>query len=85
MSAVEIHYLNCFTCNTRVPAGWRTGTLCLLIETGQGLVLVDTGPGREDTPAGRASYARFRWSTTRRWTDLAYVRRHIAHQPEFAL
>jgi glyoxylase-like metal-dependent hydrolase (beta-lactamase superfamily II) len=45
---MDIHFLNCFTCNARVPAGWRTGTLCLLIETAQGPVLVDTGLGLAD-------------------------------------
>jgi glyoxylase-like metal-dependent hydrolase (beta-lactamase superfamily II) len=43
-----IRYLNCFTCNARWLADWKTGTLCLLVETRQGLVLVDTGLGRED-------------------------------------
>ncbi|MBN1138705.1 MAG: MBL fold metallo-hydrolase [Anaerolineae bacterium] len=43
-----VHFLNCFTCNARVPSDWRSGTICLLIETNQGLVLVDTGPGRDD-------------------------------------
>lgn len=43
-----IRFLNSFTCSTRVPSDWHTGTLCLLIETNQGLVLVDTGPGLDD-------------------------------------
>lgn len=43
-----IHFLNCFTCNARWPRGWETGTLCLLVETNQGLALVDTGLGLED-------------------------------------
>ncbi|MCA1953915.1 MAG: MBL fold metallo-hydrolase [Anaerolinea sp.] len=45
---MTIHYLNCFTCNARLPRRWRTGTLCLLVETAQGPVLIDTGPGRDD-------------------------------------
>jgi glyoxylase-like metal-dependent hydrolase (beta-lactamase superfamily II) len=45
---MTIHFLNCFTCNARVPSGWRTGTLCLLVDTNEGLVLVDTGPGLDD-------------------------------------
>jgi glyoxylase-like metal-dependent hydrolase (beta-lactamase superfamily II) len=45
---MTIHTLNCFTCNARIPASLRTGTLCLLIETGQGLALVDTGLGAQD-------------------------------------
>ena len=30
-----------------MPPYWRSGTLCLLIETAQGLVLVDTGLGQD--------------------------------------
>ena len=45
---MAIHFLNCFTCNARVPSDWCTGTLCLLIETDRGPVLVDTGPGLGD-------------------------------------
>ena len=143
---MEIHFLNCFTCNARVPADWRSGALCLLIETEQGLVLVDTGPGREDYAHRTGIMRAFQVVTIvpldpqeaavhqvarlgyqpeevrhvvlthmhfdhcgglpdfpqatvhlhrreleaftgrpRRWTDPAYVRRHIAHQPEFAL
>jgi glyoxylase-like metal-dependent hydrolase (beta-lactamase superfamily II) len=53
---MTIHFLNCFTCNARWPKGWGTGALCLLVETDQGLVLVDTGLGTED-------YARPVWFT----------------------
>lgn len=45
---MSIHFLNCFTCNARVPVHWRSGALCLLVGTDQGLVLVDTGLGQED-------------------------------------
>ncbi len=45
---MTIHFLNGFTFNARVPSSWRSGTLCLLIETSDGLVLVDTGPGAAD-------------------------------------
>ncbi len=45
---MTIHYLNCFTCNARFPRHWRSGTLCLLIENNDGLVLVDTGLGTCD-------------------------------------
>lgn len=142
--SVTIHFLNCFTCNFRVPSNWRSGTLCLLIETAQGLVLVDTGPGQHDyirrpgiirvfqvvtnvpmnpqetavrqvTRLGykpidvrhivlthmhfdhcgglsdfphatvhvhKREYEAF-MGFPRRWTDMAYVRRHISHRPEF--
>ena len=143
---MTIHYLNCFTSHARVPTSWHTGTLCLLIETDRGLVLVVTGLGNDDyihqtgilrlfqivtivpldpdetaihqisrlgyTPADvrhivlthmhfdhcgglpdfphakvhvhRREYQAFTGSR-RHWTELAYVRRHIAHQPELAL
>ena len=45
---LSIRFLNCFTCNARYPAHWHSGTLCLLIDTDQGLVLVDTGLGTKD-------------------------------------
>ena len=45
---MTIHYLNCFTCNARFPRHWRSGALCLLIESDHGLVLVDTGLGTRD-------------------------------------
>ena len=143
---MTIHFLNCFTCSARVPSSWHTGTLCLLAETAQGLVLIDTGPGRNDyvhppnilrvfqvitkvpmdaeeaavLQVARLGYnpedvrhvvlthmhfdhcgglADFPKATVhvhrreydafmgwpRRLSDLAYVRRHIAHQPDFAL
>jgi glyoxylase-like metal-dependent hydrolase (beta-lactamase superfamily II) len=45
---MAIHYLNCFTCNARFPRHWRSGALCLLVESNDGLVLVDTGLGTRD-------------------------------------
>ena len=142
----RISFLNGFTCNARLPSHWRTGALCLLVETNQGLVLVDTGLGQDDyvhkpaivrifqalmvTPldpqeaiarqlarlgheprdvrhfvlthmhfdhcGGLADFPQATVHVHRReyesfvgrprhWTDLAYVRRHIAHGPQFAL
>lgn len=45
---MTIHLLNCFTCNARWPSSLKTGMACLLVETDQGLVLVDTGLGLDD-------------------------------------
>jgi glyoxylase-like metal-dependent hydrolase (beta-lactamase superfamily II) len=143
---VATHFLNCFTCNARAPSHWRSGTLCLLTETNQGLVLVDTGPGQNDyvhrpgimrafqvvtivpmnsNEAAVRQIAQLGYAPEdvrhivlthmhfdhcgglpdfpharvhvhgreveafagrpRRWTDLAYVRRHIAHHPQLVL
>ncbi len=143
---MSIYGLNCFTCNARVPSSLRTGMLCLLIETAQGLVLVDTGLGQDDylhrsailrlfqvvtivplnpeeaaarqlirlgyqvedvrhivlthmhfdhcgglpdfphakVHVHRREYEAF-LGPLRRWTDVAYVPRHIAHGPDVAL
>lgn len=45
---MTIRLLNCFTCNARWPSKMKTGTLCLLIESNHGPVLVDTGLGLQD-------------------------------------
>lgn len=45
---MTIHLLNCFSCNARWPSKLKTGMVCLLIETDQGLVLLDTGLGLGD-------------------------------------
>jgi len=143
---MTLHFLNCFTCNARVPSSWLTGTLCLLAETAQGPVLIDTGPGIDDYahPPGilrvfqvitkvrmdadeaavrqvarlgynpedvrhvvlthmhfdhcgglrdfpdatvhvhQREHQAFR-GRPRQFTDLAYVRRHVAHRPKLAL
>lgn len=140
---MTVHALNCMTCNARVPRGLRTGALCLLVETAQGLVLIDSGLGLADYRRPPAILYAFRLVTlmpfdpddtaARRvarlgyvpedvrhivlthmhfdhagglpdfphatvhihrrefdafrgrphtWLDLAYVRRHLAHQPD---
>ncbi|MFZ5908716.1 MAG: MBL fold metallo-hydrolase [Chloroflexota bacterium] len=53
---MSIHLLNCFTCNARWPSKLKTGMACSLVETNQGLALVDTGLGLGD-------YARPTWMT----------------------
>ncbi|KAF0108882.1 MAG: hypothetical protein FD146_768 [Anaerolineaceae bacterium] len=45
---MTIHLLNGFTCNARIPRHWECGTLDLLVETSDGLALVDTGLGADD-------------------------------------
>jgi glyoxylase-like metal-dependent hydrolase (beta-lactamase superfamily II) len=45
---MPIHFLNTFTCNAHFPKKWKTGLLSLLIESDQGLILVDTGIGTGD-------------------------------------
>jgi hypothetical protein len=45
---MTIHFLNGFTCKTNFPYHWECGTIELLIETDDGLVLVDTGLGTGD-------------------------------------
>ncbi len=52
---MTIHLLNCFTCNARIGR-LKTDMVCLLIETREGLVLVDTGLGLGD-------YAHPSWMT----------------------
>lgn len=42
---MSLHFLNTFTCNAHYPRHWQTGLLSLLLETEQGLVLVDAGLG----------------------------------------
>jgi len=44
---MSIRLLNCFTCNARI-GNLKTGMVCSLIETDDGLVLVDTGLGLGD-------------------------------------
>lgn len=143
---MTIHIFNGFTCDARWPSKLKTGLVCTLVETQQGLVLIDTGPGLEDYAhphdmlrliqvitsvkmdsreaavnqiqrlgfkpeevrhivlshmhfdhcGGLPDFTRAKVHVHRReydsftggkhrWTDMAYVQRHIAHQPEWEL
>ncbi len=143
---MTIHFFNGFSCDARWPSNLKTGIVCSLLETREGLVLIDTGPGEEDyshphwmlrvfqavtivrmdpreTALRQVQLLGFRpedirhiilthmhfdhcgglpdfpWAKVhlhrreyeaftgrkRRWTDLAYIPRHTAHQPEFAV
>jgi glyoxylase-like metal-dependent hydrolase (beta-lactamase superfamily II) len=146
MDKTRIRIFNGFTCNARWPSQLRTGLVCTLLETKQGLTLIDTGPGLDDYahphsmlrlfqvitrmkmdpqetainqierlgykpedvrhivlthmhfdhcgglpdfPHARVHVHRREYEAftgrKRRWTDLAYIRRHIAHKPDWAL
>jgi glyoxylase-like metal-dependent hydrolase (beta-lactamase superfamily II) len=139
---MTVRFLNCFTCNARYPASLQTGVVSLLIDSNQGPLLVDTGPGLQDYARKPLILRSFQLATKvpldpeetavrqvaqlgydpanfrhivlthmhfdhcgglpdfpqatvhvherelrafhelpRRWTDFAYVRRHLAHQP----
>ncbi len=143
---MTIRIINVFTDNARRPSTLKTGMVCTLVETRQGLVMIDTGPGLDDyrhpsgifqlmrvvtsTPfdPGEAAFNQvqrlgykpedvrhiilthmhfdhcgglpdFPWAKVhvhrreyealngrrQRWTDLAYVKRHAAIVPEWAL
>lgn len=45
---MTIRIFNGFTCCARIPSNWKTGLVCLLIETNQGPALVDAGLGLQD-------------------------------------
>jgi glyoxylase-like metal-dependent hydrolase (beta-lactamase superfamily II) len=53
---MTIHLLNTFTCGARFYKDWNTGLLSFLVETEQGLVLIDTG-------LGTAEYKKPSWFT----------------------
>lgn len=143
---MAIYIFNGFTCNARWPSSLKTGLVCILVETDQGLVLIDTGPGLDDYAHPHWMMRLFRaitevsldpqeaainqvkrfgfqpedvrhivlthlhfdhcgglpdfpWATVHvhrreweaftgkmgRWTDLAYIPRHIAHVSEWKL
>lgn len=143
---MSIHLFNGFTCDARPPSKLKTGLACALVETDQGLALIDTGPGLADYAhphgmmrlfqavtvvrmdpqesavrqverlgfrpedvrhillthmhfdhcGGLPDFPRAKVHLHRReyeafmsgphyWSDLAYVRRHVAHGPDWAL
>jgi glyoxylase-like metal-dependent hydrolase (beta-lactamase superfamily II) len=45
---MTVRIFNGFTCCARIPSRWKTGLVCLLIDTDHGLALVDTGLGLQD-------------------------------------
>ena len=143
---MTIHIFDGFTCDMRWPGKLKTGMACTLVDTHQGPVLIDTGPGLADysnphwmmrlyrvmfslrfDPQQAAVHQvqqlgydpravrhiilthmhfdhcgglpDFPWAKVhvhrreyesftgqaRRWTDLAYIQRHIRTVPEWAL
>jgi glyoxylase-like metal-dependent hydrolase (beta-lactamase superfamily II) len=143
---MTIRIFNGFTCDARPPSKLKTGLVCSLVETDQGPVLIDTGPGLQDYAHPHGMLRMFQVITVlrmdpqeaavnqvrrlgyrpedvrhivlthmhfdhcgglpdfpkakvhvhhkeyeaftgglRQWTELAYIRRHIAHRPEWAL
>ncbi len=61
---MAIKFLNCFTDNARWPSNMQTGMVCPLVETNQGLVLIDTGLGLEDYKKPTWMYTLFRFITS---------------------
>jgi glyoxylase-like metal-dependent hydrolase (beta-lactamase superfamily II) len=57
---MTIHFLNGFSCNARFSRKMKTGTLCLLVDTEAGPILVDTGLGTRDysDPTGFTQFFR---------------------------
>ncbi|MDO9300672.1 MAG: hypothetical protein Q7T89_04775, partial [Anaerolineales bacterium] len=66
---MTIHLLNCFTCNARCPSKLKTGMACLLIETDQGLILMDTGLGLDDYTNPAWMTQLFRVLTIKMWAQ----------------
>ncbi len=92
---MKIHHLNCATMCPPAPAGFlnperKMVCHCLLVETGDGLVLVDTGLGLDDvaTPVKRlgGSFVRFtrpaldaNETAARQVEKLGFTRRDVRH------
>jgi glyoxylase-like metal-dependent hydrolase (beta-lactamase superfamily II) len=82
---MTIHLINCFTCNARWPGKLKTGMACLLVETRQGLVLVDTGLGLKDYREPTWFIQLFRIITDMPFdpNEAAFHRiRELGHRPE---
>jgi glyoxylase-like metal-dependent hydrolase (beta-lactamase superfamily II) len=82
---MTIHIFNAFTCNARWPSKLKTGTVCMLVETEQGLTLIDTGLGLEDYHHPHAMVNLFRILTEMPFnpdeTAINQVRK-LGYQPE---
>lgn len=91
--SVKVHHLNCGTLNpvggglvSSTPGGAETVCHCLLVESDQGLVLVDTGFGEHDIqdPVGRVGRLFMSWIRPRldsSETALAQLR-DLGHSPQ---
>ncbi len=57
---MTIYKFNCFSANAGPPLNWKTGTVCLLFETNQGLTMVDCGLGEHNyvQPVGILNFLR---------------------------
>jgi glyoxylase-like metal-dependent hydrolase (beta-lactamase superfamily II) len=81
---MSIQIFNCASMSPRFPR-WHVGAPCLLVETGQGLVLVDTGLGLHDyTTPSRMVRAFCAVLNVTRDPELTAVRQlaRLGHQPE---
>ncbi len=82
---MTIHMFNVFTCNARRPSKLKTGMVGTLVETNDGLVLIDTGPGLEDYAHPHWMLKVFRAMFFLRWDpqETAFNRvRQLGYQPE---
>ena len=82
---MTVHVFNVFTCNARWPSKLKTGMVGALVETDDGLVLIDTGPGLEDYAHPHWMMRLFRSIFSLRWdSQEAAVNqmRRLGYKPE---